>query len=81
MDKLNIVVICIDTFRADIVGPGKKLSSVATPALDALAAESVRFNRCFTEPGPTLAGPQRLLYGDARVSVSAWVLRVAQDSR
>ena len=54
MEKLNIVVICIDTFRADIVGPGKKLSSVATPALDALAAESVRFNRCFTEPGPTL---------------------------
>ena len=24
------------------------------PALDALAADSVRFNRCFTEPGPTL---------------------------
>ena len=54
MDRLNIVVICLDTFRADIVGPGKKFSSIATPALDALAAESVRFNRCFTEPGQTI---------------------------
>ena len=54
MDRLNVVVICLDTFRADIVGPGKKLSSTATPALDALAADSVRFNRCFTEPGQTI---------------------------
>ncbi len=36
MDKLNIVV-CIGTFRTDIVGPGKKLSSVATPAPAVLA--------------------------------------------
>ena len=54
MERLNIVVICIDTFRADIVGQHKQLSSIATPALDALAAESVRFNRCFTEPGQTI---------------------------
>ena len=81
MDKLNIVVICIDTFRADIVGPGKKLSGVATPALDALAAESVRFNRCFTEPGPTLQVRNGCSNGDARVSVHPRVLRVAQDSR
>ncbi len=54
MDPLNVVVICLDTFRADIVGPGKKLSHVATPALDQLAAESVRFTECFTEPGPTV---------------------------
>ena len=54
VEQLNIVAICIDTFRADIVGPGKKFSDVATPALDALAVESVRFNRCFTEPGQTI---------------------------
>ena len=49
MDKLNIVVICIDTFRADIVGPDKKLSNVATAALAALTLEydslSSRMNR------------------------------------
>ena len=54
MEHLNIVVICLDTFRADIVGPNKRLSSIATPALDALTAESARFNRCFTEPGQTI---------------------------
>ena len=54
MEPLNIVVICLDTFRADIVGPGKQLTHVATPALDRLAAESVRFSQCFTEPGPTV---------------------------
>ena len=36
------------------MGPDQKLSSVATPALDRLAAESIRFNRCFTEPGSTV---------------------------
>ena len=54
MERLNIVVICLDTFRADIVGPNKRFSDIATPSLDALAAESARFNRCFTEPGQTI---------------------------
>ena len=54
MDPLNIVVICLDTFRADIVGPGHKLSHVKTPNLDQLAAESVRFTRCFGEAQATL---------------------------
>ena len=39
MDMLDIVVVCIETFRADIVAPGKKLSSVGTPALAALRLE------------------------------------------
>jgi len=36
---MNVVCICLDTFRADIVGPGKKYSHVRTPNLDAFAAE------------------------------------------
>ena len=54
MERPNVVVICLDTFRADMVGPGKKLSHVATPALDQLAAESVRFNQCYGEALATL---------------------------
>jgi arylsulfatase A-like enzyme len=51
---MNVVVICCDTFRADIVGEGKKLSFVQTPHLDALASESVVFDRCFAEGLPTI---------------------------
>ena len=51
---MNLVVICSDTFRADIVGEGKKLSHVKTPHLDALAEESVVFDRCFAEGLPTV---------------------------
>ncbi len=54
MDTPNVVVICLDTFRADIVGRNKKLSHVATPALDQLAAESIRFNRCYGDALATL---------------------------
>ena len=54
MERPNVVVICLDTFRADMVGPGKKLSHVVTPALDQLAAESVRFNQCYGEALATL---------------------------
>ena len=46
---MNLIVVCVDTFRADMVGEGKKLSFVKTPNLDALAAESVVFDRCFGE--------------------------------
>ena len=51
---MNLIVICVDTFRADLVGEGKKLSFVKTPHLDALAAESVVFDRCFAEGLPTI---------------------------
>ncbi len=51
---MNLVVICLDTFRADMIGPGKKMSHVETPHLDALASESVSFERAFGEGQPTL---------------------------
>ena len=51
---MNVVCICLDTFRADIVGEGKKYSHVRTPNLDAFAAGSVRFTRAFGECQPTL---------------------------
>jgi len=36
---MNLIVICLDTFRADMIGPGNKMSHIATPNLDALAQE------------------------------------------
>jgi len=47
--KYNLIVICCDTFRADIVGDDQKLSFVKTPNLDRLAKESVVFTRCYPE--------------------------------
>ena len=46
---MNLICICLDTFRADIIGNKGKLSFVETPNLDALARESVCFDRAFGE--------------------------------
>ena len=45
---MNIIVICLDTFRADLIGEGK-LAFVQTPNLDAFGKESVIFDRAFGE--------------------------------
>jgi len=51
---MNVVLICLDTFRSDIIGPGKKLSFVETPNLDDFAGQAVSFGRAFGESQPTL---------------------------
>jgi arylsulfatase A-like enzyme len=51
---VNIVAICLDTFRNDIVGPGKKLSHVHTPYLDDFYSRSVAFEGAYGEGQPTL---------------------------
>ena len=50
---MNIIVICLDTFRADLIGQGE-LAFVQTPNLDAFGKESAIFDRAFGEGQPTL---------------------------
>jgi len=45
----NLIVICLDTFRADIVGNDQPLSFIQTPNIDRLAEEGVVFTRCYAE--------------------------------
>jgi arylsulfatase A-like enzyme len=62
--NLNLIVICLDTFRADLVDPNVEvdeqaamegtMASVATPNLDGLRRESVSFTNAFGEGQPTL---------------------------
>ncbi len=51
---MNLICICLDTFRADIIGDSGKMSFIETPNLDAFARESVCFDRAFGEGQPTL---------------------------
>ena len=60
---MNVICICLDTFRADIVGPNQKLSFVETPHLDAFATEAVVFERAFGECQPTLQTRRSLFTG------------------
>lgn len=54
LEPMNVVVIVLDTFRHDIVGPGKALSHVATPNLDRFAEAGVSFDSAYGEGQPTL---------------------------
>ncbi len=62
--SLNLIVICLDTFRADLVDPDVEanasaamtgpMAHVATPNLDGLVRESVSFTNAYGEGQPTL---------------------------
>ncbi len=51
---MNVIVICIDTLRADIVGPSAKLGFVETPNMDGFAARGVTFSQAYGSSQPTL---------------------------
>jgi len=60
---VNVICVCLDTFRADIIGPGRKYSHAHTPNLDAFHGSSIRFNRAFGEGQPTLQVRRALFTG------------------
>src|SRR5271165_3364660 len=60
--KINVVVITIDTLRADHLGCyGDK--QIRTPNIDALAAESARFERAYTPVPVTLPAHTAIFTG------------------
>jgi len=60
---MNLIVICLDTLRADIVGANQKLSFIKTPNLDKFAAESVVFDRAYADCQPTLQFRRTIMTG------------------
>jgi len=63
MRKLNLICICLDTFRAGLIGSNKKFSFVKTPNLDKFMKECVIFERAFGEAQPTLQMRRTLFTG------------------
>jgi arylsulfatase A-like enzyme len=60
---MNLIVIVLDTFRSDIIGPGNKLSFVRTPNLDQFAREGTVFREAYGEAQPTLQARRAFLTG------------------
>ena len=61
-NDLNLICICLDTFRTDLLDG--KLDFVETPNLDRLAEKSVRFRNCFGECQPTLQMRRSVFTGE-----------------
>jgi arylsulfatase A-like enzyme len=61
-DRPNVLVIVVDTLRADAVGPRGDLPS-ATPALDALAARGLSFAQAVSQSSWTLPSVASLMTG------------------
>jgi len=51
---VNVIVICLDTFRADLLEEGSPVGEAKTPNLDRFRSQSFRFDRAFGEGQPTL---------------------------
>jgi len=60
---MNLIVICLDTFRADCLGALGRNPEVRTPNLDRLAAEGVVFENAFGEGQPTIEYRRALITG------------------
>ncbi len=51
---MNVIAICLDTFRADLLEADSPVSEARTPNLDQFRTQSFRFDRAFGEGQPTL---------------------------
>ena len=60
---MNVVLICLDTYRADCVAHTGRNSTIQTPNLDALAREGIYFDNAFGEAQPTIEFRRTLCTG------------------
>ncbi len=51
---MNVMVVCLDTFRADLLEPDSPVGEAKTPALDQFKDQGFSFDRAFGEGQPTL---------------------------
>ena len=68
---MNVVLIVIDSLRADHVGCYGN-NWIQTPNLDALAKEGVLFERCFPESLPTIPARRAMLTGNRVFPFRGW---------
>ena len=60
---MNIILICLDTYRADLIAATKRNDFIKTPNLDRLIQEGVLFENAFGEGQPTIQYRQSLCTG------------------
>ena len=60
--SMNLVVICLDTFRADMIHH-VGVDFIKTPNMDALAKESIIFEKAYAEGLPTIQFRRAALTG------------------
>lgn len=68
---MNLIVLCSDTYRVDYLSCYRPDSPVATPNIDRLATEGIRFASAFGEGTPTLPA-RRVLYTGRRIFPFLW---------
>ena len=68
---MNLIVICVDSWCADILGGRGQCRWIKAPALTDFAKQCVIFDRAFGEGMPTVQIPPRLLHGYAFLPVAS----------
>ena len=61
---MNVILICLDTFRADCIAAAGRNDFIKTPNLDRLVNEGVLFDNAFGEGQPTIQFRRALVTGN-----------------
>jgi arylsulfatase A-like enzyme len=70
-DRLNVLLVIIDSVRSDFVA-AYGAPRVRTPSIDALAAQGVRFTRFFPEAMPTVPARRTIMTGRRIFPFRGW---------